>query len=583
MIIYPVNLDIGLAMWTFTSLSKQGWRRTGAINVILAGACELILFSCFVASLSKRKTSSIGSTRIFEGSCERASTLNTILHLILNIISTGILASSNFFMQIVTSPSRKEINQSHARLRALKIGLQSPTNIPFLSRIKQICWFILLLSSIPIHLFFNSAVYSTAYQSVSWNTTVATSHFARSGIENQTYWLPGASLSMSGKASPVQKYFRDSTATLPSTGQDVLGFGDPWFNGKYYIADSDENNIPEWYNPARKAIAITAERCAGWTNLSPQACMDEFRPYKYHTQFKDLVIVVGAGNPDLQGWKRSQVFDFDPKTDLSDHWDSTVPPDGVNSLWFFTRCMLNTSPQQRIRNSDYVPGSEYDDAGATIKAYDHSCGRLFGLNTSQPLYQAANIPDVVSLSFVNDGQGGNTTKEEISKGYIAHPGTRDLQIDHCLAEPATCQVRLSNILILIVMICVLIKIATCIYLLRALADVSLVTPGDAIASFISYPDPATKGLGTLALPEAQDLECLPRKTYSITATPELALGIRPQRWVVQLRRLHSSVFRGIWVQIYYPVFLAMALLLTGVVISSLTDGYAIFLGAFMLV
>lgn len=493
-------------------------------------------------------------------------------------------------MQIVISPSRKEINQSHARLRALKIGLQSPTNIPFLSRIKQICWFILLLSSIPIHLFFNSAVYSTAYQSVSWNTTVATSHFAQRGIENQTYWLPGASLSISGKTSPVQKYVSWPYSTLPSTGQNVFGFGDPWFNGVHFTAESDENDrpefdendSPEWYNYARKAIAITAERCAGWTNLSPQACMDEFRPYKYHTKFKDVVIVVGAGNPDLQGWKRSQVFDFDPKTNLSSHWDSIVPPDGVNSLWFFTRCILSTSPRQTVRNPDYVPGSEDYDANATIKAYEHSCGRLFGLNTSQPMYQAENILDVVSLSFVNDGLGGTTTKEEISKGYFAHSGARDLQIDHCLAEPTTCQVRLSNVLILIVTICVLIKIATCTYLLRALADVSLVTPGDAIASFISDPDPATKGLSTIALPEVQDLECLPRRTYSITATPELALGIRPQRWDVQLRRLHSSVFRGIWVQIYYPVFLAMAALLVGVVASSLTDGCAIFLGAVML-
>lgn len=546
-------------MRTLDALYQRSWRRAGTVNVLLASACEVVLLVCFIVSLSKRETSNIGSTRIFEGSCGRASTLNTIIHLVLNIISTGVLASSNFFMQIVTSPSRNEIKHCHSYLRSLKIGLQSPTNIPFLSRMKQSCWLILLLSSIPIHLFFNSAVYNTTYQSDEWNVTIATSRFVEDGIENQTYWLPGASLAISGTSSPAQEYDRGAKyAVLPNSGQYVLGFGSPVASG-YWSGGNDK---------VRQKIAATAEHCASWTKLSPQACMDEFRPYKFHTTFKDLVIVVHTKEPEVRGWKRDQVFDFDAGGDLSSIWDTRIPPSEVNSLWFFTRCLIQDWPQVLQHTADFVKGSGLIDTNEEIRAFDHSCGRLFGLNTSQPRYKAANIPDVVSLSFTNDGQGDNTTREEVEKGYNSHPGARDLQIDHCLAEPTTCQVRVSNILILIVMVCVLVKICTCILLLGVLSDMSLVTPGDAIQSFISEPDPITKGISTLGLSEAQDLEFQRREIYPTLSDPNLTFRTQPRRWDGAVRRLYTSVSRGIWVQAYYPIFLALVVVIVGLVFSS---------------
>ncbi|KAI1847360.1 hypothetical protein JX266_006585 [Neoarthrinium moseri] len=57
-----------------------------------------------------------------------ASRLNLALHLLLNILSTAILASSNFFMQILNAPTRDEVIEAHSRGSWLDIGVPSWRN-----------------------------------------------------------------------------------------------------------------------------------------------------------------------------------------------------------------------------------------------------------------------------------------------------------------------------------------------------------------------------------------------------------------------------------------------------------------------
>lgn len=404
---------------------------------------------------------------------------------------------------------------------------------------------------------------------------MATNQFAQDGTENQTYWLPGASLAVSGTSSPVQMHFNGDFAYLPGLNHFAsTGFGT--FIGSNYTHGKD---IVPRTNATINAttIANIAQRCINWVELSPQKCMDEFRPYKFRTIYKDVVLVVNARAPGAHGWTRDQVFELDGY-DLgrgmspAEYWDSRVPLDKVNSLWFVARCILHDRPQTN-EILDYVKGIELPGANDTTKAFDHSCGRLFGLNTSQPLYKAADIPDVASLSFENDGLGPNATRRhEVFRGYNARPGARDFQIDHCLAEPAICQVRVSNILILTVIICVLTRIITCVFLLSVLSKTSIVTPGDAIESFISEPDLITKGLGTLVLSDAQDLECQPRKLCIPSADPEVSLAIRPRRWKKESLRLNATISCATWVQTYYPIFLASVTSLLAVIFSSQISG-----------
>lgn len=120
-------------MFIHDALASDGWRRTGTINVIIILLCGLTLLGCLLANILKHPTRSVSQGRIiFHGDCTRAAELDTLLHLVINIFSTGVLASSNFFMQVVSAPSRQEIDRAHRLLCALEIGVPSMKNLFFL-------------------------------------------------------------------------------------------------------------------------------------------------------------------------------------------------------------------------------------------------------------------------------------------------------------------------------------------------------------------------------------------------------------------------------------------------------------------
>lgn len=64
-------------------------------------------------------------------------------------------------MQVLNSPSREEVNAAHFRGSWMGIGIPSVRNAFKVSRFKTVCWLCLLISSIPIHLLFNSTVFQT--------------------------------------------------------------------------------------------------------------------------------------------------------------------------------------------------------------------------------------------------------------------------------------------------------------------------------------------------------------------------------------------------------------------------------------
>ncbi|KKY39074.1 hypothetical protein UCDDA912_g00981 [Diaporthe ampelina] len=85
----------------------------------------------------------------------------------------------------------------------------------------------------------------------------------------------------------------------------------------------------------------------------------------------------------------------------------------------------------------------------------------------------------------------------------------EMTVKYCMAEPNpefTCKLGLAPPLLLVVIGCVFIKGGICTCILFKLTDHSLVTPGDAISSFISRPDPNTVGLATMGFTDADRLE-----------------------------------------------------------------------------
>jgi hypothetical protein len=91
---------------------------------------------------------------LFDGDCDRVKRLNTGLHLGINILSTILLAGSNYTMQCLSAPTRSEIDSAHNRKPGvyLDIGVPGIRNLGYISRRRVILWVALGLSSLPLHL-----------------------------------------------------------------------------------------------------------------------------------------------------------------------------------------------------------------------------------------------------------------------------------------------------------------------------------------------------------------------------------------------------------------------------------------------
>ncbi|KAJ4350012.1 uncharacterized protein N0V89_008633 [Didymosphaeria variabile] len=140
---------------TYTSNTRftSGWR-FGAINGAIS-VCVVFFINLVVTILVSARKDGV----FFDGDCDRASKLNTGLHLLINILSTILLSSSNYCMQCLSAPTRKEIDDAHSKGKWLDIGVQSVHNLRNIDRRRAVVWLLLGLSSLPLHLFYNSAVF----------------------------------------------------------------------------------------------------------------------------------------------------------------------------------------------------------------------------------------------------------------------------------------------------------------------------------------------------------------------------------------------------------------------------------------
>ena len=133
----------------------------GILSCAVVAALVLIINLSFTiwAVSSFRVQSGLGT--LYDGSCKRRRTLAFWIHLAINVFSTLLLGASNYSMQCLSSPTRGEVDKAHCQGIWLDIGVPSIRNLRRLSPIRVALWWLLAISSIPLHLLYNSAVFST--------------------------------------------------------------------------------------------------------------------------------------------------------------------------------------------------------------------------------------------------------------------------------------------------------------------------------------------------------------------------------------------------------------------------------------
>ncbi|KAI8938163.1 hypothetical protein NX059_005828 [Plenodomus lindquistii] len=97
---------------------------------------------------------------LHQDQCAKIRTYNKWIHLAVNVVSTLLLCASNYCMQVLSAPNRKELVYAHSRRVWLHIGVPSLHNLKHISRARTALWMGLFISSVPLHLLFNSVVFT---------------------------------------------------------------------------------------------------------------------------------------------------------------------------------------------------------------------------------------------------------------------------------------------------------------------------------------------------------------------------------------------------------------------------------------
>ena len=147
------------------SRSRTWWHRVGwpvgaMGSAMLATTALLINVVVSIWTLNTFKLER-GVAEVFVGSCHESERINTWLRLGINAVSTMLLSGSNYCMQILSAPTRNEIDNAHAAGKWLDIGVPSAKNLRYVAMKKVILWWLLGLSSVPLHLMYNSVFFST--------------------------------------------------------------------------------------------------------------------------------------------------------------------------------------------------------------------------------------------------------------------------------------------------------------------------------------------------------------------------------------------------------------------------------------
>ncbi|KAI9782505.1 MAG: hypothetical protein M1839_004991 [Geoglossum umbratile] len=170
--------DHNLKSWWLKNFS--GWKIGITANAILATAVLFTNFILTIWALVKFSVDKDGLGTIYEGKCHRVRTMNLRLHVAISVLSTTLLSASNYCMQTLSAPTRAEVDRAHSKRAWLDIGLPSVRNLWRISGSRVAMWWCLALSSVPLQLMYNSAVFTTLGAS-EFNILVVAPEFMENG------------------------------------------------------------------------------------------------------------------------------------------------------------------------------------------------------------------------------------------------------------------------------------------------------------------------------------------------------------------------------------------------------------------
>ena len=137
-----------------------------------------------------------GVGTLFHGSCSITKDLAFWTHIVINGLSTLLVSASNYCMQCLASPSRHDVDKAHEKGIWLHIGVPNYRNFRVLSHSNVIMWWLLAFSSLPLHLLYNSAIFSDL-STRQYNAFLLPESFFDGPLVDPTFFMAISRLSLS--------------------------------------------------------------------------------------------------------------------------------------------------------------------------------------------------------------------------------------------------------------------------------------------------------------------------------------------------------------------------------------------------
>ncbi|KAK3946005.1 hypothetical protein QBC46DRAFT_370559 [Diplogelasinospora grovesii] len=158
----------------------SGWRTGIAMNLVLSFLVLVVGFVCLMVGLARNRSllTTAGQMPIFAGSCSTASNISWGLHALINVLVVVLIAGANYTFQILSSPTRSEVDAAHGRKRWLDIGIPSVRNFGHIQWTRSVLAVILLLAALATQIMYN-AVITTSQPAADYKLVVVTQSFLK--------------------------------------------------------------------------------------------------------------------------------------------------------------------------------------------------------------------------------------------------------------------------------------------------------------------------------------------------------------------------------------------------------------------
>nr|ADO29932.1 hypothetical protein PP110 [Penicillium paxilli] len=426
-----------------------------------------------------------GSIVLHQGSCPATQKTKIGLHLLINVLSVVMSATSSYCCTILMAPSRTDIDKAHSKGTWLSVGVASWRNFRNLKRSSQALWSILLLTTIIMQMIYNSVVYSSinanSYPAIiapvdfDSNSSIPTSFY-----EEQTCW-PDEALAWSitdlrsstmngsfeylGKDECIDIYANSFTS---NRGTVILVTQEPMTGAGISLAGYGYAGGIEAANPAKTVLSRFGNIGAlDWIFEGPGGSQSSCSGA--------ILQGLDTWNVSARDWPRFTEVHIPGQNTVSREWIQVLGKAQTESE--LLQSNLTWTRKEVEAFTSYV---ETNPPPEQMWSY---------LNTTSWIASAGTLN--VSTECTPLG--------EQADNFAADP-SRKIKVDYCLNLRTSEECRLFYHLpiALAMIICNLIKLVCIGILLRIERRNLILTMGDAISSFLQRPDPTTKQWCTLS-------------------------------------------------------------------------------------